>query len=221
MILFRSLVRLARRQQMKYTDFLGVLFSLLSLAFAVFSYALFLATGEQTLLGRGLIFFVFAGAVCMALFLQGNSSRGRVFKAKSVLAAGLIMLLFASFPIISYSREAYNTFTPSSGEGLSFLSSHADLSTHTVSASADQQLAAYVNLSRGIMLVQYPPDLNESNPPDFVVLRINLYFAAAIRYDYSFSNNSYTRLRDSLEASVGFDKVYSNPAFDVYSSLQR
>lgn len=216
-IIVLNLLKLALHKKTNYLDSLGVLFSLLTLAYAAYSYALFLSTGEQTLLGRGLLFFVLTGGVCMALLLNHHSSTSRIFKAKSLLLAFCIMFFFVSFPVVSYSREAYNTFTPSSGSGLSFISTYANLSRLSVSTSADQQLAAYVNLSNGLKLEDYPPQLNESRP-DFVILRINLFFSAALRYDRSFENNSYTRLRDSLQVNVGYDVIYSNPAFDVYSA---
>jgi len=215
-IIMLNLVKLATHRKTYYSDFLGVLFALLTFAYAAYSYVLFLSSGEQTLLGRGLLFFVLTGGVCMALLLNHHSSTSRIFKAKSLMSTFLVVFLFVSFPVISYSREAYNTFTPSSGSGLSFISTYANLSKASVSMSADQQLAAYVNLSNGLNLVDYPPLLNESKP-DFVVLRINLFFAVAMRYDRSFENNSYTRLRDSLQANARYNMIYSNPAFDVYS----
>lgn len=214
-----TLVKLVLHRKRNVTDFLGFLFSLLTLLFAAFGYALFLSTGEQTLLGRGLVFFVITGGVCMALLLldpSSNLKRAKFYRAKTLLTTLLIMLFFVSFPIVSYSREAYNTFTPSFGEGMSFLSTHANLSNLSVSLSSYQQLAAYVNLSNGLNLAGYPPPSNET--PNFVVLTINSFFDNALRYALNFTNNNYTVLQQHLNANTSYDEIYSNPAFHVYAS---
>jgi len=212
-----NLYKLALHKKRNLTDFLGLLFSLLAILFAVFAYALFLSTGEQTLLGRGLIFYVFAGGVCMALLLQEVPKGGhKFFRPKSLLTIFLIMLFFVSYPVVSYSREAYNTFTPSFGQGLSFLSTIPNLNDLNVSMSSYQQLAAYVNLSKGLNYVNYSLPVNVSGA-NLWVLTVNSYFDNALRYSLSFQNNSYTQIKESLQTNTTYDEIYSNPSFDVYS----
>jgi hypothetical protein len=76
---------------------------------------------------------------------------------KMLFAFGLVAFLVCTFPFISYSKEAYNTFTPSAGAGLSFLSTNINLEDKTLSMGYDQQLASYVDLSQDLYLLSFPP----------------------------------------------------------------
>jgi len=185
-----------------------------SLIYAAFGYMLFLATDQRFLLGRGLIFYIFMASIYISKHLVRRNQIGRDFK-EFVVVSVVLFLLF-SFPIISYSKEAYNTFTPSAAHGLTFVS-QIDLSRKSVSMSFDQQLAAYVNLSEVVLAESYPPNLNTTSP-DFVVLRTNAFFYSAMRGGLSFERNSYTELQDDLRGKVGYNKIYSSPTFEVYSS---
>ncbi len=122
--------------------------------------------------------------------------------------------------MISYSKEAYNTFTPAANMGLSFIGTYVDVSQRTISMGMVQQLASYVNLSRGLHMVEFykltGPEELDALSPDIVVLRINTYYAVSMRYDASFENNSYTQLSDALEQNPSYIRVYSNSQFEVY-----
>ena len=80
---------------------------------------------------------------------------------------------------------------------------------------ADQQLASYVNLSEGLMLAKFPPNMS-TNVPNFIALRLSSYYAISMKYDLSFEDNSFTRLRNNLERNVSYNKIYSNPKFEIY-----
>jgi len=127
----------------------------------------------------------------------------------------LVVFLVCTFPVISYSKEAYNPFTPSADAGLQFLSDKVDLSQHSVSMTSSQQLASYANLSEGLDLVRFPPNL-ASNEPDVIAMRINGYFLISMRNDLSFTDNGYTRLAANLEEDSDYSKVYSNSQFEVF-----
>lgn len=185
-----------------------------SLIYAAFGYMLFLATDQRFLLGRGLLFYIFMASIYISKHLVRQNQRGKDFKEFVVVS--MVLFLLISFPIVSYSKEAYNTFTPSAAQGLTFVS-HIDLSRKSISMSFDQQLAAYVNLSEGVLVEKYPPNLNMTSP-DFVVLRINAFFYSAMRGGLSFERNSYTELQDDLRGKIGYNKIYSSPTFEVYSS---
>jgi hypothetical protein len=118
--------------------------------------------------------------------------------------------------VVSYSKEAYNSFTPSAGAGLSFLSTKVDLSQRNVSMSSRQQLASYVDLSKGLILLPFPPNSSETLP-DIVAMRINGYFLLSMRTDLSFTNNSFTQLSQNLTSSPFYNKVYSNSRFEVFA----
>ena len=184
--------------------------------FAAMGFLLFLSSGERFLLGRGLLYFIFMGSMVIATYFVNESTRLR--RVKILLALGLVVFLVCTFPVISYSKEAYNTFTPSANAGLRFLSIQTDLSQNSLSMSYDQQLATYVDLSKGLNLRGFPADLNASRP-DVIVMRINAYYLIAMRDDLSFINNSYTELSASLEASWDYNKIYSNSQFEIYEHI--
>jgi hypothetical protein len=81
--------------------------------------------------------------------------------------------------------------------------------------SSDQQLASYVNLSKNLKLSSFPPKINDVTP-EFIVLRINSYYLYSMRYDMSFHNNTFTRLREILEGSPSYNRIYSNSKFEIY-----
>jgi len=211
----RNTVRSRNDKTMNQAGFKRVVLAASPIAYAGFSYMLFLATGDHHLLGRGLFYMVLLASMCISMYLVGRDQKSAGLKRLG--AAALILFLFLSFPLISYSKEAYNTYTPSQGYGLSFVASRMDLSKRSISMAADQQLAAYVNLSEGILTSTYPPDLNRTKP-GFIALRTTSFFTLAMRYDLSFENNQYTRLQDNLTENMGYSRVYSSPTFEVYSS---
>ncbi|MDQ1281426.1 MAG: hypothetical protein QG670_2691 [Thermoproteota archaeon] len=174
-------------------------------------FLLFLSSGERFLLGRGLLFFLLLGSACISTYLASSVKGVRI---KTAFSFGFILLLVCTFPIISYSKEAYNTFTPSSNDGLSFMGGYVDFSQMNVSMGTDQQFASYVNISRGLELVDFS-DINLSKT-EIIVLRINYYFVISMRYSSSFTDNNYTRLQDNLTSNSFYMKVYSNPKFDVF-----
>ena len=187
--------------------------TLTAIGSGVMSYLLFSSSGERFLLGRGLIFFLLMGSICIATYLAGDNIRKS--NLKIAFAFVFVLFLVCTFPLISYSKEAYNTFTPSAEAGLIFLSENIDLSQKTLSMTSDQQLAAYADLTKGLNLIGFPPDLSHQKP-DVVVLRVNSYYLLSMRYDLSLTQNSYTRLCANLTDNQLYDKVYSNAEFEIY-----
>ena len=213
-IFLTSLIKFVKYRKNQIDKKVPTLLTLTLTAFAsgVMSYLLFSSSGERFLLGRGLIFFLLMGSICMATYVVGNVKWPKI---KTAIAFTFILLLFFTFPIISYSKEAYNTFTPSADAGLNFLANKIDLSEKTLSMTNDQQLASYVNLTDGLELIGFPPDLAYQKP-DIAVIRINSFYLMAMRYDLSFTNNSVTTLNDNLTQNVPYNHVYSNSAFEVF-----
>jgi hypothetical protein len=180
---------------------------------AAMSYLLFSSSGERFLLGRGLIFFLLLGSACIATYISRD--RPKRFRVQTAASFVFILFLVCTFPIIAYSKEAYNTFTPPAETGLVFISTKVDLSNKTISMTSDQQLASYADLTKGLNLVDFPPNLTRQKP-DLVVMRINSYYFIAMRYDLSFFNNSYTALYDKLADDTSYNRIYSNSQFEVY-----
>jgi hypothetical protein len=197
---------------------LKLFFTLSSILFAGYSYLLFLGTGEHVLLGRGLLFFIVNSSIAFTLQLYQNHSNLLTHIKLGALFA-LILVLFITFPVAAYSKEAYNTHTPTSGAGLAFIGTHLDLSRNSLSMAADRQLAAYSDMTQGLLLAPYPPNLTEVTP-DYIALRINSYFLISMRHDLSFTNNTFTQLSDTLEAASTYNKIYTNNVFDIYANTR-
>lgn len=195
---------------------LKLFFTLSSILFAGYSYLLFLGTGEHVLLGRGLLFFIVNSLIAFTLQLYHHRQH-LISNVKLGALFALILVLFITFPVAAYSKEAYNTHTPTSGAGLAFIGSHLDVSRYSLSMGADRQLAAYSNLLHGLLLAPYPPNMTEVTP-DYVALRSNSYFLLSMRYDLSFDDNKFTRLRDTLETTTPYSKIYTNTLFDIYAN---
>lgn len=189
---------------------------LASVIYAAISFMLFLSSGERFLLGRGLLYFILMGAMVIATYFVIEGPRWQNVKTFAALA--LIIFLVCSFPLIAYSKESYNTFTPSADKGLQFLSSKIDLSQNSLSMSSEQQLASYADLSKGLILLPFPPNMTSSSP-DVVAMRINGYYLISMRGDLSFTNNSFTRLNIYLENSPDYNKVYSNSQFEIFVKI--
>jgi hypothetical protein len=152
------------KERLTLTSYRLLTLSFAALIYAVVGYLLFLSSGERFLLGRGLLFFIFMGSMVIAIYLVGLGKTKR--NMKMLFAFGLVAFLVCTFPFISYSKEAYNTFTPSAGAGLSFLSTNINLADKTLSMGYDQQLASYVDLSQDLYLLSFPPTTAWSVPLD-------------------------------------------------------
>ena len=153
--------------------------------------------------------------MCISAFLVVRNLARRTLREG--LAILFVAFLLVSFPVVSYSKEAYNTFTPSSGSGLEFITSRGNLSVRSFSMGVDQQIVAYANISEGILTVRYPPTLNVTDA-NFIVLRSTSYFVRAMRIDLSFEDNGYTQLKADLMNDTRYSKIYCSTTFEVYSS---
>ncbi|MFX1521600.1 MAG: hypothetical protein ACFFCD_16970 [Promethearchaeota archaeon] len=199
--------------QLNYTFYDKIILSFAAFMNALVGVFLFLSSGERFLLGRGLLYFLFFGSMVFATYFLKSSQFGS--KVRKVVALSLVVFLFCSFPVISYSKEAYNSFTPSAEAGLTYLSSNVDLSKNSLSMGVDQQLASYIDLSKDFVSVPFPPNLTYEYP-DVIVLRINTYYIISMRYDLSFTDNSYIRLEEKLEMNSDYNKIYSNGRFEIF-----
>lgn len=214
---------LRKNKSMTDSDYLRLRLSLMALGSAVVSYLLFSSSGERFLLGRGLIFLLLMSSICMATFLvqikETNVHRyKKLIRIPNVALFVFILFLVCSFPVISYSKEAYNTFTPPAQEGLEFIST-LDLSNKTISMGYDQQLASYIDLTKSLNLTGFPVNLTKQHP-EYIVMRINSYYFFSMRYYQSFSNNSYTQMHDYLNSnSSNYALIFSNNQFEVYQKI--
>lgn len=208
-------VALRKRRGLQPTSRIQLQLAFTALGSAAIGYLLFSSSGERFLLGRGLLFFLLMGSVCISSFIMNAKfKKPRILTA---LAIGFIVFLAVTFPVVSYSKEDYNTFTPDSQAVLTYLTTQMDLTNKTISMGYYQQLAAYANLSEGFNPLGFPPDMNLTiQKPDIVVLRLNYYYLLAMRYEFSFTNNSYTRALEYLENTTNYREVFSNDQGQIW-----
>lgn len=157
-------------------------------------------------------------SVAIATYLTSTAlqskERSKILRTATI---GFVLFLVCTYPVVAFSKEAYNTFTAPAEEGLEYIS-HMDLTNKTISMGYDQQLAAYVDLSQNFTLVGFPPSNLTISKPDIIVMRINYFYFLSMRYDLSFTNNSYTRLHDYLVSDTSpYKLVFSNSEFQVYA----
>jgi len=109
---------------------------------------------------------------------------------------------------------------------MEFLESRVELSGKTLSMFLPNQFASFVDPESHfsylgarfhIQLLSKLPLNNKLSFPDVMVFRKTEYFYVSYIYDKSFENNRYTQALAWIERSPEFNKIYSNPAFQVYT----
>lgn len=131
----------------------------------------------------------------------------------------LALFLAFTFPVVAYSIDAYSSFPKSEEVGLTFLAERGALNQKSTAGTGMNQLALYDQslLLGGVFMYLNREAIIDAGEgtADLVVLRNTWYYRAAMRQDFSFGDNRYTRLRDLVEDS-GYQKIYSSPTFKVY-----
>jgi len=180
-----------------------------------------LAETAPCLLETGLTFAVLALSCVIASVIPFSGQyKGRTWGVIGVsVLTGLLFLTF-SFPTIAYYIDAYSSFPESEERGLGFVATSVPLDERTIATNSVNQLALYLddplNKTKLVALHQrIPPDLDESQP-HVVVFRSTGYYYAAMRHDLSFEDNRYSEYSRFVDVNE-YDKVYSNPTFEVYS----
>lgn len=126
----------------------------------------------------------------------------------ATIMALLLCFITFSFPLGAYSQEAYTGCPASEESGLEFLAANVLLNEKSISMGGAGQLAFYSPYS----ILSRPT----SDKPDLYAFRSTDYYRAAMRQDLSFEDNRFTRLLNRIEADSKYNKVYCNPAFQVY-----
>ena len=180
-----------------------------------------LAEKAHDLIERGLTFIVLAVS-CLIASVVINPHHFKL--SKKLLKPPVLMLvlfLTLSFPVVAYSIDAYTSFPESEEAGLKFLAMDIPLDKKTIAMNSAVQLSLYLqsplNQNEFVHLpTATAPDLSEMQP-DLIIFRSTGYYYAAMRYDLSFENNYYTEYL-AIVKSNKYDKIYSSPTFEVYST---
>jgi hypothetical protein len=180
-----------------------------------------LAETAPCLLETGLTFAVLALSCVIASVIPFSERyRGRTWGVTGVsVLIGLLFLTF-SFPTIAYYIDAYSSFPESEERGLRFVAASVPLDERTLATNSPGQLAPYLDhpLHATVLVPlhgQETPDFGTLLPHVFV-FRSTGYYYAAMRHDLSFEDNRYSEYSRFVDVNE-YDKVYSNPTFEVYS----
>jgi hypothetical protein len=132
-----------------------------------------------------------------------------------------------TYPIVHAESEAYQSYPPSEGAGIVFLSSYVLMDGITISMFLPHQLAAYANVNLKFSYLYSDQHRAEFlskligndwiHLPDVMVFRGTEYFYLVAMYDKSFQNSTYRREVASIITISRFNKVYSDATFEIYT----
>ncbi len=171
-----------------------------------------LAEEAHVLIETGLTYIILA----LSCIIASVVIRWQLINRKAApyfIALGVLFLTLTS-PIVAYSIDAYSSIPKSEGAGLKFLSEEVPLNGKSVSIWLGNQLAFYPQPS--FAQADFELLRNLKVEPDVAVFRNTGYYNAAMRSDFSFEYNSYTKYLAAVKSSR-YDRIYSSPTFEVYS----
>jgi len=188
--------------------------------YIAFTIVLVMISHAFVLIERGLSFFI----LLISLYIASNiyffespfKKKECELKVKKYISVGgvaCLLLVVITFPIISYSIDAYNSYPPSEESGLEFLSTSVFLVNKTLYMGSPGQLNAYVSSTPNLTIRRM-----SSKQLDIVVLRQSAYYYYSLRLDCSFEDNAYTRFENGITHNNTYDKIYTNPTFGIYVS---
>lgn len=161
---------------------------------------------------RGLTFVVLLASCIIASVLMNVYESGKYKRLRNCGVLVLVVLLTLSFPFIAYRSEATWTYPVSEKEGLRFLAENVPLDGRTLAMGGARQLVFFPEAAFSSPQLQRTGNLET----DITPFRRTDYYSAAMSRDLSFEDNAFTRHLALIAGSNNHNKVYSNPAFEVF-----
>jgi hypothetical protein len=171
---------------------------------------------RHVLLERSLTFTILAIAGLVAsIATRIYEPATRVVKrAIGPVMIAIILFLTLSFPVVTYSIDAYTSFPISEEAGLRFLASYAPLETKTLATTATGQMVLYQPNITSPVHLRSPA---ASRRGDIFAFRMTGYYYAAMRHDLSFEDNWFTRYQDTVNRSDEYNRIYSSPTTVIFA----
>jgi hypothetical protein len=159
---------------------------------------------SSVLIERGVTFFIlFSALFIIARQADLSDVRTLLSRRSGKVVAIVIVLAFMTYPLGSYAIDAYNSFPSSEGAGLAFLADDIRISNATIDMSSPGQLNAYIEPGSNVSI----GSLNS----DYIVWRLHA------EYKDRLHDSNATMLKfDALDHNSSYNKIYSNPSFEVY-----
>jgi hypothetical protein len=185
-------------------------------ALALLILSALLAEKKHVLLERSLTFAILAIAGLVAsIATRIYEPATRVAKrAIGPAMIAIILFLTLSFPVVTYSMDAYTSFPISEEAGLRFLANYAPLDKKTLATTATGQMALYRPYIAEPFNLRSPASSKYGN---IFAFRMTGYYYAAMRHDLSFEDNWFTRYQNTVNRSDEFNRIYSSPTMAIFT----
>ncbi len=177
--------------------------------------AALLAETDHGLIERGLTLAILTmSGVIASVAVAYWESGGRMFRrVVGGLAVAFLLVAAMTFPVITYSIDAYSSFPKSEEKGLEFISNNISLSDKVFISSFSQQIVLYETLTKDALLINQNNGIEKG---DIFALRSTGFYYAAIRQDVSFTDNRWLTYKSLLDSSTAVNNIYYSPTFSVY-----
>lgn len=182
--------------------------------------AILLGESDHVLIERGLTFTILAisGLIASIVIRVYESAKARTRRPIACAVAVILLFLTLSFPMISYSIDAYTSFPVSEEAGLKFLANHTPLDKKILATTSTGQMALYRPHIAPPVGLRSPSSLERG---DVFAFRITGYYYAAMRHDLSFEDNWFTRYVSVVNTNSEFNSIYSNPTTSVFIKVRQ
>jgi len=196
-----------------------------TLLYILFTVILVVLTNAFVLIERGLSLFILFTSLFISLNIvkirksninkKSRISRIRNKKYRNLCSTTIILLIVLTYPVISYSIDAYNSFPQSENHGLQFLTSYANINNKTITIGMPGQLTAYTEPFINYTFTSYTTNISELQA-DIIAFRNTDYFYMSMRRDLSFENNIFTKLYEEVNPSKSYNKIYASETFEIF-----
>lgn len=177
--------------------------------------------GERghVLIERGLTFAILAMSGLIASIVTRVYEPTKAFARKFIACGAAVILLFlaVAFPVVSYSIDAYTSFSISEEAGLKFLANYAPLDKKTLATTSAGQMTLYRPYIAPPISLRSQSSLEQG---DVFAFRMTGYYYAAMRHDLSFEDNWFTRHLSVVSASGEFNSIYFNPTTSIFMKVR-
>lgn len=177
--------------------------------------AALLAETEHALIERGLTLAILTmSGVIASVAVAYWESGGRIFRrVVGGLAVSFVLFVTMTFPVITYSIDAYSSFPKSEEKGLEFISENIYMNDKVFISSFSQQIILYQPLTKNTLLVNKDNIIENG---DVFALRSTGFYYAAIRNDVSFTDNRWLNYKAMVESSTAVNAIYYSPTMQVF-----
>jgi hypothetical protein len=177
--------------------------------------AILLAERTPDLMERGLTMAIISISGIIASITCGLYNPVKRWINRLVVSLSVIVLLFLamSFPIVSYSIDAYSSFPISERNGLEFTAEKVNLENKILADTSGHQSVLFEPEVKEIRSIIRNSSIEQI---DVFIIRSTGYYYAEMRFDFSFKDNRISRFKDSLSNSTNIIGIYTSPTVSVY-----